>query len=1305
MGSQQKKKERTEDTRSLTSEIKRTQDLDVNKLALQPSLEVGHSPVGVGTTSYVNVSTAIVTGTQTSGSILDTTPPVQVTGLNATAATNTIINLTWVANADSDINHYNVYRGTTPGFAVTLGTTTPTATPSANSYSDTGRTTSTTYYYKVAAVDNAGNIGPISAEINCTTLAAPPSPPAQITGLTVIPQAGSDTQLNLAWTASAAPAFSYYNVYNGPAGFTPAPAYKIAQVSTNSYPDTGLSSGNTYYYRVTAVDTLSQEGSPSVQASGTTTTTASSTVFPSIELHLNSDFVDSSPNAFPNITGGNRNGFILPGAFGTAGWKCNTPIASTSSAADYLYFQGQGVSKPTALYMDSSVGFSVSLWVYPTDLSALSLRRILIENVDDNGFNMWTINVDSAGTVYFFVKKNGNDYKAQVTGLVTGSWQHIAATFNATTNSPIVYRNTTAGTSSTAALQDPYHSSSGDGNGALRDMHIAISYLSGSYPPGGFVGYYDEIRYYKSVVLTPTQIADLRNTNAIGTGGGPPDVTPPAQVIGLVATGTGDSIMSLSWTSNTESDLNHYNIYRGTSSGFSITPGVTTPTGTATVNSFSDTGLTSSTTYYYKVLAVDNTGNLGTLSSQASGTTQATDVTPPAQTVGLTVAVIGSSQLNLSWTASVASDLNHYNVYRGTTSGFSITPGVTTPTGTSTTNSFSDVSLSPSTTYYYKVLAADNSGNLGTLSTQAQGTTQAVSVVAPAQVTGLIGRPFGQGNKTVFLMWNANTEPDLNQYNIYRGTTAGFTVTPGVTVPFATRPAGTTQKFGDGTGGVGYSPSTTYYFKVAAVDTDGDIGPTSAEISVSVASTTTITPNLYCPLNGDQNDYAGNDLDTFGYHVSGYTQPGQFGTHGITWNWPIIPTPSADMMQVEKFVNPVIMQMDPVVGFSVAFWIYPQTLSALAYRRVLAEKADSLNQKWTLQIDSAGILYFFVKKAGTIYKRQISGFTTGAWQHVAATFNGATNTPQVYRNGVAGVSSTATPQWPGSVDNDPLGLIFNVGKRTDIPTGTTDISDGGNANTAYQGYMDEFLWYRSYVLSATEVTNLVNTNVTNTSGAGVPVPTPTPNLWLKLDGNYTDSSGLGNSVIPSNASGFAVTGQFGTNSVKLNTPSIGPDYISVTDNTNVQLDLVTGFSYSFWIYPTSSAANQYILSKRIDSNNYFTCYFNGTDIVTDCAEAGVVDSRVANAATVPLNTWHHVVVVYSGTMTRGFVDMFLPLYPPIGKPPNFVPTVTTNLIIGNLSGDTSGTKAFRGQIDEVQYFKGVRFIQKQVNNLYSTNAP
>src|SRR4029079_1962972 len=83
-------------------------------------------------------------------------------------------------NTDSDLNHYNIYRGTTDGFTVTLGVTPPTATttspPTANSYQDTGLTPSTTYYYKVSAVDNAGNIGPYSSPDQSATTAAAVNP-------------------------------------------------------------------------------------------------------------------------------------------------------------------------------------------------------------------------------------------------------------------------------------------------------------------------------------------------------------------------------------------------------------------------------------------------------------------------------------------------------------------------------------------------------------------------------------------------------------------------------------------------------------------------------------------------------------------------------------------------------------------------------------------------------------------------------------------------------------------------------------------------------------------------------------------------------------------------------------------------------------------------------------------------------------------------------------------------------------------------------------------------------------------------
>src|SRR5262249_19126698 len=73
---------------------------------------------------------------------------------------------------------------------------------------------------------------------------------------------------------------------------------------------------------------------------------------------------------------------------------------------------------------------------------------------------------------------------------------------------------------------------------------------------------------------------------------------PPAPT-GLVAS-AGLTSVSLSW--NPVSGASSYNIYRGTSSG-----GESLVT-SVTVASFNDTSLTSSTTYYYEVSAVNSSG-------------------------------------------------------------------------------------------------------------------------------------------------------------------------------------------------------------------------------------------------------------------------------------------------------------------------------------------------------------------------------------------------------------------------------------------------------------------------------------------------------------------------------------------------------------------------------------------------------------------------------------------------------------------------------------------------------------------------
>ena len=209
-----------------------------------------------------------------------------------------------------------------------------------------------------------------------------------------------------------------------------------------------------------------------------------------------------------------------------------------------------------------------------------------------------------------------------------------------------------------------------------------------------------------------------------------------------------------------------------TSDGFSVTPGVTSPAGTSTANSYSSTGLNPSTKYYYRVAAVDKAGNIGQLSSQISKTTATppppppppADTTPPVKVTGLTVTPVSTSQLNLAWNKNPDSDVTHYNVYRSTTNGFSVNPGVTPAVGTSDTTLYSSSGLSSSTTYYYKVAAVDGAGNIGPVSDQGSGTTATpppppADTTPPVKVTGLTVTPVRTsqlnlaGIKTQTLTW------------------------------------------------------------------------------------------------------------------------------------------------------------------------------------------------------------------------------------------------------------------------------------------------------------------------------------------------------------------------------------------------------------------------------------------------------------------------------------------------------------------------------------------------------------------------
>lgn len=96
------------------------------------------------------------------------------------------------------------------------------------------------------------------------------------------------------------------------------------------------------------------------------------------------------------------------------------------------------------------------------------------------------------------------------------------------------------------------------------------------------------------------------------------------------------------------------------------------------------------------------------------------DNTSPSTPINLIATTISSSQIDLSWTASIDNvSVTGYKIYRCQGSG--CTPSI--QVATSSTTSYSDTNLSANTTYIYRVAAYDNAGNVSSYSNSASATT------------------------------------------------------------------------------------------------------------------------------------------------------------------------------------------------------------------------------------------------------------------------------------------------------------------------------------------------------------------------------------------------------------------------------------------------------------------------------------------------------------------------------------------------------------------------------------------------------
>ena len=154
---------------------------------------------------------------------------------------------------------------------------------------------------------------------------------------------------------------------------------------------------------------------------------------------------------------------------------------------------------------------------------------------------------------------------------------------------------------------------------------------------------------------------------------------------------------------------------------------------TVTTTTYSNTGLSASTPYSYRLRAVDAAGNLSSYSNTGTATTQATpDTTAPTAPTNLAAVPASSTAINLSWTASTDNvGVTGYQIQR--CQGATCTNYAQVGTASGTT--YADSGLAAATTYRYQVRATDAAGNLSTFSAVVNATTSAAPDTTPPTVT------------------------------------------------------------------------------------------------------------------------------------------------------------------------------------------------------------------------------------------------------------------------------------------------------------------------------------------------------------------------------------------------------------------------------------------------------------------------------------------------------------------------------------------------------------------------------------------
>ncbi|MBI3804990.1 MAG: DNRLRE domain-containing protein [Nitrospirae bacterium] len=576
---------------------------------------------------------------------------------NATASAMNAT-LTWDANTDSRVAGYKVYYGTASGIylaAMDVGKQT--------SYSLTNLPDQT-HYFTVTAYDGSGNESAYADEASKTPppdTAAPLISSINVSGITTAAATitwgtdeGADTQVQYGTTTT----------------YGSSTTLATAKVTVHSQSLSGLQPSTLYHYRV-----LSRDAAGNLATSlDNTFTTAAIVILPPppvVTPSPSSGTVTLSPmtDTYLNVDTSVNNADVT---LNTYTWPAN-------QAANAILME-----------------FSLSALPAGAVIQSATLNLSLVE-ADTEAEPTYTV------TVHKLINKNPD--LTQATGYSYDGINSWTANDCCANSVPLAQADISAAYD-TKAIDKTLGVKRWDMTQMVKEWIAGPATNYGLLLNSDTTKGADRYRFFGSM---ENPNASLRpSLTIIYTAA---DTTPPV-LSGMAAGGIGGLAATIRWTSNEPATSQ---VEYGTTTAY----GSRSLLDVTLLNAHSVllAGLNPLTTYHYRVLSRDASGNTAASGDATFTTTLLPDLSSPSVPTGLTATAASQSLVNLVWKASTDNvAVAGYRIYRN---GAQV--------GTTTSLNYADTGLSASTTYNYTLSAYDAAGNASPQTAAVSATTSASS--------------------------------------------------------------------------------------------------------------------------------------------------------------------------------------------------------------------------------------------------------------------------------------------------------------------------------------------------------------------------------------------------------------------------------------------------------------------------------------------------------------------------------------------------------------------------------------------------